>query len=190
MNITFTGKIPIAKCQIKDRTTKESVPATFFEYDCRDIEDSIEVKNAKRIHSFKDSIAKYMQIKTKQIKGRATPDKERFFGLTTSNGEIIGIAQTKSDAQGIHINYIETDFNHYKHAGQNMLAMIGKFNMKGSIEKRLIIDCYTENAYDFYTKKCDFKPYEKGRKLALGPKGIRKLIQRAQTKSGSNFKEA
>ena len=57
MNISFTGKIPIAKCQIKDRTTQKRVSATFFEYDCKDIEDSIEVKTARRIHSFKDSIS-------------------------------------------------------------------------------------------------------------------------------------
>ena len=57
MTITFTGKIPIAKCQIKNRLTQKRVPATFFEYDCRDIEDSIEVKNARRMHSFKDTIS-------------------------------------------------------------------------------------------------------------------------------------
>ena len=51
MTITFTGKIPIAKCQIKNRLTQKRVPATFFEYDCRDIEDSIEVKTAKRMYS-------------------------------------------------------------------------------------------------------------------------------------------
>ena len=78
MNISFTGKIPIAKCQIKDRTTQKRVSATFFEYDCKDIEDSIEVEAARRIHSFKDSISKYMAIKTEQIQNKEVPNNERF----------------------------------------------------------------------------------------------------------------
>lgn len=189
MTITFTGKIPIAKCQIKNRLTQKRVPATFFEYDCRDIEDSIEVKTAKRMYSFKDTISRYMGIKTKQLQGRGEPIKERFFGLATKNGELVGLAQTKTDARGTHIDFIETDFSNYKHAGQNMLALIGKYGMENSKEKRLIVDCYTDNAYSFYADKCKFKPYDKGKKLALGQKGVRKLIQRAQTKSKSSFKE-
>ena len=187
MNISFTGKIPIAKCQIKDRTTQKRVSATFFEYDCKDIEESIEVKTARRKHSFKDYISKYMAIKTEQNQNKEVPNNERFFGLASKNGEIIGLVQTKNDNKGVHIDFIETDFTHYKHIGQNMLALVGKYGIED--EKRLIIDCYTDGAFGFYTKKCDFKPYDKGRKLTLGPKGIRKLIQRAQTKSKSSFKE-
>lgn len=187
MNINFTGRIPIAKCQIKDRISGEQTPVTFFEYDCKDIEDSIEVKTARRMHSFKDSISRYMAIKTKQIQNREKPNGERFFGLASKNGEIIGLAQTKNDNKGVHIDFIETDFSNYKHAGQNLLALIGKYGIED--EKRLIIDCYTDGAFGFYTKKCDFKPFDRGRKLALGPKGIRKLIQKAQTKSKASFKE-
>lgn len=187
MNINFTGKIPIAKCQIKDRLTGEKVSATFFEYDCRDIEDSIEVKTARRMHSFNDSISKYMAIKTQQIQNREKPIGERFFGLASKKGEIIGLVQTKNDSKGVHIDFIETDYTHYKHAGQNLLALVGKYGLED--ERRLIIDCYTDGAYDFYAKKCDFKPFDKGRKLALGTKGIKKLIQRAQTKSKASFKD-
>lgn len=187
MNINFTGRIPIAKCQIKDRISGEQTPVTFFEYDCKDIEDSIEVKTARRIHSFKDTIAKYMAIKTEQIQNREKPNKERFFGLASKNSEIIGLAQTKADGKGVHIDFIETDFCRYKHVGRNMLALIGKYGIED--EKRLIIDCYTDGAYEFYTEKCKFKPFGRGRKLALGPKGIRKLIQSAQTKSKASFRD-
>ena len=166
MNISFTGKIPIAKCQIKDRTTQKRVSATFFEYDCKDIEDSIEVEAARRIHSFKDSISKYMAIKTEQIQNKEVPNNERFFGLASKNGEIIGLVQTKNDNKGVHIDFIETDFTHYKHIGQNMLALVGKYGTED--EKRLIIDCYTDGAFGFYTKNAILSHMTKEESLHWG----------------------
>ena len=35
-NISFGKKIPLTTCQIQDKKTGKFVPATLFEYDCKD----------------------------------------------------------------------------------------------------------------------------------------------------------
>ena len=42
-NISFGKKIPLTTCQIQDKKTGNFVPATLFEYDCKDEDDILEI---------------------------------------------------------------------------------------------------------------------------------------------------
>ncbi len=189
MNITFTGKIPIAVCQVQKRSTKENIPVTFFEYDCKDIEDAFEVENSTPLFNYTDTIAQYMRNKIKQIKNNEEPSDERFFGLSSNDGKLIGIAQTSKTKRNLHLDFIETDFTNYKNTGRNLIALICKYCIKDKKDKNLVVDYYAQGTHDFYSKKCGFEPCKKPRKLKIGKKGMKKLIEKAQAKSNAPFQD-
>lgn len=189
--INFTGKIPIATCRIENKKTQKSVPATFFEYDCKDLSDSIEVRTQQDLNIFKISIAGYMKIKTLKINSCRKPDEKYFYGLQTKDGDIVAIAQTYVEDDSVHIDFIETNHKKYKHAGKNMLALIGKNMLEDKKGKKLVVDYALDEAVDFYIDGCNFKlkGSHKDKKFVLHKKGVKKLIENAQSKSKGLFVE-
>ena len=189
--INFTGKIPIATCKIRGKKNNKNIAATFFEYDCKDIADSIEVRTQQGLNEFKGFIAGYMKIKTLKINSCRKPDEEYFYGLQTKDGDIVAIAKTSVKDDSVHIDFIETNHKKYKHAGKNMLALIGKNMLEDKKGKKLVVDYAFDEAVGFYTDGCNFKPKgaHKDKKFVLHKKGVKKLIQNAQSKSKGLFVE-
>lgn len=189
--INFTGKIPIATCTIKDKKNNKNIAATFFEYDCKDIADSIEVRTQQSLNKFKNFIAGDMKVKTSQINCGKTPDEDYFYGMQTKSGDIVAIAQTYVEDDSVHIDFIETNHKKYKHVGKNMLALIGKNMLEDKKSKKLVVDYAFDEAVGFYTDGCNFKPKGayKDKKYVLNKKGVKKLIQNAQSKSKGLFVE-
>lgn len=189
--INFTGKIPIARCKIEYKKTQKSVPATFFEYDCKDLADSIEVRTQQGLNEFKGLIAGYMRIKAMRINGEKKPCKDYFYGMQTKDGDIVAIAKTSVKDDSVHIDFIETNHKKYKHAGKNMLALIGKDMLENKKGRNLVIDCAMDEAVGFYTNGCNFQPKDnhEDKKFVLHKKGVKKLIQNAQSKSKGLFVE-
>jgi hypothetical protein len=44
--VSFGKKIPVAKCHIIDNQKKKAVPATVYEYDCKNADDVEDLKSA------------------------------------------------------------------------------------------------------------------------------------------------
>ena len=189
--INFTGKIPIATCKIKNKRTKRSVPVTFFEYDCKDVADYKEVQAQQGLSRFKNIIAGGMKAKTSQINCGKTPDEDYFYGMQTKRGDIVAIAQTSVEDDSVHIDFIETNHKKYKYAGKNMLALIGKNMLEDKKGKKLVVDYALDEAVGFYTNGCNFQPKgnQEDKKFVLHKKGVKKLIENAQSKSKGLFVE-
>lgn len=189
--INFTGKIPIATCRIENKKTQKSVPATFFEYDCKDLSDSIEVRTQQSLNKFKNFIAGDMKVKTSQINRGKAPDEDYFYGMQTKRGDIVAIAQTYVEDDSVHIDFIETNHKKYKHVGKNMLALIGKNMLEDKKGKKLVVDYALDEAVGFYTDGCNFQPKgnQEDKKFVLHKKGVKKLIENAQSKSKGLFVE-
>ena len=189
--INFTGKIPIATCTIKDKKNNKNIAATFFEYDCKDIADSIEVRTQQSLNKFKNFIAGDMKVKTSQINCGKTPDEDYFYGMQTKSGDIVAIAQTYVEDDSVHIDFIETNHKKYKYAGKNMLALIGKNMLEDKKGKKLVVDYALDEAVGFYTDGCNFQieGNHKDKKFVLNKKGVKKLIKDAQSKSKGLFVE-
>ena len=64
-SISFGKKIPITSCQVQDKTTGNFLPATLYEYDCKDEQDILEVVFTGKQWYFSNSIIKNMEKKLK-----------------------------------------------------------------------------------------------------------------------------
>ena len=187
MQVTFTGKIPISKCNVLDTKTGQYVNTTLYEYDCSDEEDFKEVKNAKGIwsgwcdrkegepgFSSARSVAREMERKHYCVNlgwddqfsplQRYELHTSRFYSLQTKNGDIIGICQTHNPFPNHHFQQIKrlaTEGSHrYKYAGQSILASLAKRNLdKYSMAEMSISDFDYDEDYEtkFYTDKCGFE---------------------------------
>ncbi len=183
--VTFGKKIPLIKCNILDWEEKKSVPALFFEVDCKDKEDLDfikSLKNLKKYWYYSRSIAENME---KKYSGKGEASKHFYFLKTKDNG-IIGISEAEKLNDKIDLYYIETNQSgKFKYAGQSMMASLGKIILKeGKNNFNVIAPAY--DAYSFYTKKCGFKPGKNGL-LTMPAKKIPKLIRKTELKTHSKI---
>lgn len=153
-SISFGKKIPLAKCQIQDRTNNTPVNATIVEYDCNDLSDMAEIKNLKNWTYSKfmsDNMARV--FKTKQY---FTPSCS-FFAIEDDKNEIVGIASTKSVGEELILDSLESSPDKkYKYTGKNMLTFLKDYALSKGL-KKIYIPIAVESARDFYINKCGFK---------------------------------
>lgn len=149
--ISFGRKIPRYTCQIQNKQTGEYIPATFYEYNCKDESDYEEIHNLDRKWTFKDKIAHNMEIKH----GVQTYLKEKsnssFYAIQVGK-ELIGITQVTTCNGTSNIDYITTKpRNEYKYAGQTMIACAGKELLKKN-GYLMTVATAIDDAYPFYRK--------------------------------------
>ena len=151
-NISFGKKIPLAKCQIQNKTTGEYTPATFYEVDCKDEEDYKEIKRLSVNWKYKYHIEDNMETK------HLSPKSNLFFyQIRGNNDKLLAMSQVE-ESNGIYdVNYISREPNcKYRYVGQTMLACIGReVNRKKG--DRLVITRTTSDARPFYTDICGFE---------------------------------
>lgn len=186
MEVSFGRKIPRQTCQIQKKETGEYVRATFYEIDCREEKDAIEIRNLDRKWNFRNDIAQNMMIKNSVLTYLNQKSNLDFYAMQDSNGELVGLAQVKTINGVSNISYITTKpHNEYKYVGQTMVAAIGKETLKKG-GSALTIATAIDEAMDFYTKKCGFKKHGKYM-LRMNREQIEKSVQKAETKTKSRI---
>ena len=159
-SVSFGKKIPIAQTQIYDRKKADFVPATVYEYDCRDKSDFQAIDNLKGHWGYKDVISYSMQRKYRAPNNYESLNKS-FYVLEKPTGESVGVSEIHNKDTKKEIKFIETQqTNKYKYAGQNIIATIAKKIIDGD-EDKLIVKNPVAQSYDFYTKGCGFVPERK-----------------------------
>lgn len=158
MNISFSGKVPIAKCQIQNLKTKNFEPAYIYEIDCKDrsdIDTLIVPENEWRY-------AKYIQrnladsMMNEAIYGE--PRKSSYYVLENKDGETLGMSEvSKSFNNTYDLTYLDTKKQKpYKYVGQTLLATVAREALKKGTELFTIYGAAL-SALDFYVEKCGFK---------------------------------
>ncbi len=182
MKISFGKKIPITQCKIKDIEQNKFVPATFYEVDCKDKEDILEIAHLNGIWNFKNTIVRNMKIKHDTLGLIPANELPYFYILEIGKGLILGISQVKKEGRNISVQFIESkNDNKHKYVGQVMLASLG-LNVINEKKYRLIISGPTENARAFYIDKCGFKTQYNGN-LKMNSKHIHRFIRQTQKKT-------
>jgi len=153
MEINFGKKIPIAQCQIQDRTTKNPTSATIYEYDCKDSSDYWDLYRISKEQEwvFADIIA----TKADDKYNGSYPD-ERIYALEDKSGKTVGLCNFRENKDKIEVQYIDSKSSRkYKYIGQTMLAFLAQKALYEN-KKELRINNASTLAFKFY-KKCCFK---------------------------------
>ena len=185
-NISFGQKIPLMKCNIKDRKKNTNIPVIISEYDCRHRSDFKDVLCMRDDFYYFMDIACNMQDKYIDQKENTGKNNSHFYIMNSEDGKNIGICQTKDVNGDVEIEYIESVQNgEYKYAGQSMIASVCKKMLESKANKVIIlapvIDCL-----DFYIKKCGFKPSDENfYRLEADRNNAQRLIDSTQEKTGS-----
>ena len=155
--ISFGKKIPIANCKILDTQKKVPVEAIFFEYDCKDHKDSIEVGSISGKWAFKNVISAGMERKFKNHLRGKSQIPNAYYGLQTSDGKVLGLVSAENYTNRTEIEYITRDLStDYKYVGQMMLAQLAKMALDEN-KYNLIINNPINDNYEFYRTCCGFR---------------------------------
>ena len=201
-NISFGKKIPLTTCHIQDKKTGKFVPATLYEYDCKDEEDILEIVFTGSQWYFANSIIKNMGKKfelnklfkdnplLKKTKFRKDPKlkndyKKRFFAMQLEDGKTIGICQAQNKYDSLNLDYLESQNSSHKFVGSSMIASLGKQTLKEG-NNSITIDYVTTEAEDFYKEKCGFKQFSNN-SFKLDKRHIKKLIRNIQRDTKSSI---
>ena len=175
-NVSFGAKIPVASCQVYDIARFKHVPATIYEYDCKDSLDFYEVAGDRKRWMFKDSFANLMKEKFTGSKFMTTTN---FYTLEKG---LAGIMMCHKIKNQMIVSTIETTKNcDYKFAGKNLLCAAAKVAMKEGRDD-LVISSPVPSAIDFYTKSCGFKPMDEGN-VAMKKVDMEGFIERTQAQT-------
>ena len=156
-SISFGRKIPRYTCQIQDKRTGEYIPATIYEYDCKDERDIEEIKKLDRRWTFKDNIAHFMDIKHSVQTYFNEKSNDSFYSMQVGK-DIVGLAQICTSNGISNIDYITTKpRNEYKYVGQTLIAGIGKQILKKN-GYQMTVSTAIDDAIPFY-KKIGFRDF-------------------------------
>lgn len=154
--ISFGKKIPLARCKVLDNQKQEFVDATFFEYDCKDHKDSIEVSYLSGKWAFRQTIATGMERKFRRHLRGKFQEPYVYYGLQRDDGKILGLCNTCENHTTTDIEYITRDLSlDYRYIGQTMLAQLAKQTLVDN-KKQLVIRNATNENQDLY-EYCGFK---------------------------------
>lgn len=150
-SISFGRKIPRYTCQILDKTTDKYVPATIYEYNCKDESDIEEIKKLDRKWIFKDNIVHGMNVKHSVQTYFKEKSNDSFFSIQVGK-DIVGLAQICTLNGISNIDYITTKpRSEYKYVGQTLIAGIGKHMLKKD-GYQMTVNTAVDDAIPFYKK--------------------------------------
>lgn len=181
MNISFGKKIPIMQCQIVNTRTSEFVPATIYEYDCKDRKDADDINNIDGYWFFKNEIFFNAQDK---IQFPKKYQNIRIFSLENNKGRTLGLMQCQKSGNQYDISLLEKRFlDKHKYIGSVLLAAAAKETLKSKAEK-LIVSSPLPEAKDFYINECGFKTTST-KSLEMSQEQIKKFIRQTEQKTNS-----
>ena len=181
--ISFGRKIPIAQCQIVSDKTNEYVPATIYEYDCKDRKDVDDINEIDGYWVFKSEILFNAKDKLQ------LPQKYknlRIFSLENNKGKTIGLMQCKESDNQFDISLLEKRFlDKHKYVGSVLLATAAKETLKSKSNK-LTVSFPLPEARDFYINGCGFKTTST-KILEMDQEQIKKFIKQTEQKTNSQI---
>ena len=176
--ISFGKKIPTISCKVKNNETGKYVPATLYEYDCRDTEDINEVENIPNKWGFKDVILNGMKTKKAANEKYGVDTETSFFVLKAPDDETIGLSYLYHRDNELAVKFIQTaPDKKYKYAGQTMLAGHALIAMNDHFDK-FAVRFATDEATPFYTHKCGFKRSKDIFSLEMTAKETKKFLRK------------
>lgn len=180
-SISFGKKIPVVKGKVKQLETGRFVNVKLYEYDCKDAEDIMEVKNLPSINwSFCLLIANGM-IEKKYAREKFSIDTgHSYYTLQDDNKNTLGIVAVKDSDDYLGVKFIETDGNiKYKYSGQTVLASLALMALH---DKKNLFEIRFPNdeAIPFYVNKCGFKEENNSMHLSMNSKDMKKFVKRTQ----------
>ena len=168
MNVSFKAQIPVSQCQLYDKQDKKFVPATLYEFDCKDISDIKHFKRDLKKWVYMESLICAMGAKFRHYRegfGESTNegndkfDGYKFYSLELPNNHIVGFCEAYDDKDNKNIYYLETERERrYKFAGQSIIASMAKQMISSHENPELTINFPARSARDFYVDKCGFEP--------------------------------
>ena len=182
--VSFGKKIPITQCKIRDNNSGNFVGATFYEVDCKDMEDINEINALSGKWEFRKTIARKME----DIHDLMEIDSYRsnnlgFYVLQKDGGEIVGLSEVKKSFPDLRLEYIESENEgKYKYVGQTMMASLGEVARQEKL-KRIYIPIPVDSAIPFYVDKCGFREQKNGSALIMNINKTKKLKELAETKT-------
>lgn len=190
--VSFGKKTPIVKCNIVNRKTEETSPATICMYDCEDRSDEREIRNLPKYFYYKDEFAD--NIKKEYLKKIIEPEKKQknyFFCLQDDKQNILGIAQThfmKAPTQGnmLIVDLLQSNpKSKYKYVGQSLLSGLCA-RIKDGIASKMLVLYPADTAVNFYKNKCGFSSAY-GDTLILPQEDFNQFIETTERKVGGRF---
>jgi hypothetical protein len=184
--VSFGKKIPITQCKIRDNSQGKFIPATFYEVDCKDMEDIDEINNLKGKWEFRKTITKKME----DIHNLLKTDKNHrndygFYVLQKDGGEIVGLSEVRKSFPDLRLEYIESENEgKYKYIGQTMMASLGEVARREKL-KRIYIPIPVESAVPFYKDKCGFREVKDSAALVMNINKTKRLTELAEEKTNA-----
>ena len=177
--ISFGSRIPLGRCQIFDNQQNRFVGATFFEYDCKDLDDIHEVGHTKGDVDCKGSILEEMYYKY----ANNGNSNYSFYSLRSDCGDVVGICSTLNEDKNKQVEYITSSLDgKYKYVGQAMLASLAQ-NTLNSNKTKLTIHDSIASAWDFYEKVCGFRAVPNCSNLEMNRYEMYKFVQQTQNRT-------
>ncbi|MBR6162512.1 hypothetical protein IKQ26_01295 [bacterium] len=181
MKISFKSKIPVSECQVYDRQNKTFIPATLYEFDCRDYSDLQHFKHNVYKWTYMPGFISNMRIKFMHLchntGDRRVLDANKFYSLELPDNRIVGFCETVDFRNSTNVYYLETDGERrYKYAGQSILASLSKQMLNSKVNQEMTVNAPARSARNFYIDKCGFDI--RGEKaLYLDRKGMSDFVQ-------------
>ena len=157
-NINFSAIIPRVNLNVQNKNTKDFVPATLYEIDCKDKDDYKEFGRLQNNWEYASSM-KYSVLLNHDKAKYNTPIRQQYWEIKTPENETLAICRTfRLDGDYYDVEYLESKpESDYKFAGQAILAGITKALQEKNI-KGLTVSEPVRSAIKFYEEKCGF-PY-------------------------------
>lgn len=177
--ISFGAKIPVGKCQVLDCYSKKFVDATFYQYDCQDLEDVVEISSVNCDRDCKDAMKTGIQL---EHLGISNPGFS-YYCLKDDKDRIIGLCYTY-DKDGVKkVKYIASALDgQHKYAGQAMLASLAK-KCLNSNTKDFIIEAALSSAWNFYEQTCGFVPIDNSLNLGMNRWGMHEFVEKVEKRT-------
>ena len=156
--LSFGRKIPINQIRVFDKEQNKFVAATFYEYDCKDLQDVAEVYNLNDYWSFASIISEGIHKQYLCNFVNMPNSNFHYYCVKDDKNEIIGLCATEENDDDITVKFLESQpFSKFKYVGQSMLSSLAQMVLTSGKEK-LEIKGALSDVRDFYEKKCGFKP--------------------------------
>ena len=163
--LSFGRKIPINQIRVLDKQQNTFVDATFYEYDCKDLQDVQDVYELSDEWSFSHILADGMHKEYVCNFVNMPNSKFHYYCVKNDNNETLGLCATQENEKEIAVEFIESKpFSKLKYVGQSMLASLAQKALLTEKEK-LKIKGSLSDVKSFYEKICGFKPIESQNQL-------------------------
>ena len=185
-SVSFGKKIPITRCKIKDLEQNKFVPATFYEIDCKDMDDIDEINNLNGKWQFRKTISRKMEDTHDLLEIDENIRKDYgLYVIQKDGGDIVGLSEVKKWFPDLRLEYLESENEgKYKYIGQTMMASLGEVARREKL-KRIYIPIPVDSAVPFYKDKCGFREVRDSAALVMNINKTKKLTELAEEKTNA-----